>query len=119
MRLDYLDFDCSDDHQGHGSFDAMAAVAPAQLPALQAEIVAVLQWATRHFGERAPLEEGGEWDCALAGVQEVATPLAVHLAGDTLQLQPEGGSTKRITLTLTLTGNAAFSAALRAAFGLD
>ena len=41
--LQYLDFDFSEDEHGLGSFDAMASVLPAQLPALQAEIARVLE----------------------------------------------------------------------------
>ena len=118
MRLQYLDFDFSEDDLGHGSFDAMAAVAPAQLPALQAEIVAVLAWAERSFGARTPLDEGGEWDCELQGVEELAMPLAVRYTDGRLQLAPDGPGTPRTTLSLTLTGTPSFCAALREAFDL-
>jgi hypothetical protein len=119
MRLQYLDFDFSEDEHGHGSFDAMAAVAPAQLPALQAEIEDVLAWAEQQFGPPAPLDEGGEWDCELQGAQEVATPLAVRYESGRLRLAPGGPETPRTTLTLTLSGGPPFCAALRARFGLD
>ena len=42
MPLNYLDFDYSEDADGNGTLDAMASVLPAQLPALQNEIAAVL-----------------------------------------------------------------------------
>ena len=45
MTLNYLDFDYSEDADGTGTFDAMASVLPAQLPALHAEITQVLAWA--------------------------------------------------------------------------
>lgn len=74
--LDWLDFDYSEDPQGHGSFDAMASVTAAQLPALQRELERVLAWAHREFGGvRAPLDEGGDWDFELQGLQEVPAPL--------------------------------------------
>lgn len=115
----YLDFDYSEDAEGHGSFDAMAAAAPAQFGALQAEVVRVLDWARRHFGPPAPLEEGGEWDVELQGVRELATPLAVrYRAGQGLELQDAGDAAQRTTLTLTLVGTAAFCGALRQAFAL-
>src|SRR5689334_18145966 len=117
--LSYLEFDHSDDEEGHGSFDAMAAVDERRLPALQAEIVRVLAWARGRFGAPAPLEEGGEWDCALGGTREVATPLAVHWdeRAGTLELRACGDAAPRVTLTLTLVGTAAFCDAFRAAFG--
>jgi len=119
MSLDYLHFDFSGDDEGHGSFDAMAAAAPAQLPALQAELVGVLDWAEREFGPAAPLDEGGEWDYELQGVREASTPLRVLYAAGGLQLHDAGPAVPRVTLSLTLTGTARFCAALRDEFDVD
>jgi len=121
MALDFLDFDFSGDPEGHGSFDAMASAGPAQLAALQAEVVQVLAWAERHFGPAAALDEGGEWDYALRGVREVATPLAVQYAAGatTLQMQPGEADPPRTTLLLTVSGTEAFCAAFRDAFALS
>ena len=118
--LDYLDFDFSGDADGHGSFDAMASVAPGQLAALEAEVLQVLEWAGRSFGAAAPLDDGGEWDYALHGVREVATPLAVRwLPGATrLQMEPGAADPPRVTLTLTLSGSESFCDAFRSAFAL-
>lgn len=121
MPLDYLDFDYSEDADGHGSFDAMASAAAAQLPALQAEVLRVLQWADRAFPQaRAPLEEGGEWDYELQGVEEVATTVDVRadLAAQRLELQRRATGAPRLTLSLTVSGTPAFCAAFRGAFGL-
>jgi hypothetical protein len=117
--LNYLEFDYSEDEQGHGTFDAMAAVAPAQLPALQDEIARVLDWAHAQFGAPGALDEGGEWDCELQGVRELATTLDVrHRPGAGLELHAGATGEPRVTLSLTLTGTAAFAEALRAAFAL-
>ena len=116
MQLQYLDFDASEDTGGHGSFEAMASVPAARLPALQAEVAAVLAWAHDAFG--VPDAEG-EWDYALHGTQEVRTPLALRYdAGRrTVAAAPEGAAGAPITtLTLTLTGTPAFCDAFRAAF---
>ena len=43
--LDYLDFEYSEDEHGQGTFDAMASVLPAHVPALHAELTRVLAWA--------------------------------------------------------------------------
>ena len=120
MDLRYLDFDFSGDTHGHGSFEAMASAGPAQLPALDAEIRAVLDWAERRFGPAAALDEGGEWDYALHGVREVATPLAVRYAPGAarLELSPAEADPPRVTLTLTLTGTEPFCSALREAFAI-
>ncbi|MBC5786162.1 hypothetical protein H8N03_24700 [Ramlibacter sp. USB13] len=120
MELRYLDFDFSGDAHGHGSFDAMASAGPAQLAALDAEVRAVLDWAERRFGPAAPLDEGGEWDYALHGVREVATPLAVRYAPGADRLEFEAGTPDpaRTTLTLTLSGTDPFCSALREAFGI-
>lgn len=120
VQLDYLDFDISEDADGHGSFDAMAAVTPAQWPALQAEVLRVLAWAEDTFpGARAPLEEGGTWDCELQAVEEVATTLHVEPDADGRALVVRRGPTgaPRTTLSFTLGGNAEFCAAFREAFG--
>jgi hypothetical protein len=121
VKLRYLEFDYSEDAEGHGSFDAMASAAPAQLPALRAELLQVLAWAHRDFpGERGAPDEGGDWDYELQGVQEVATTLDVGYDPKAGRLQLEPGSTgaPRVTLSLTLSGTPQFCTALRAAFEL-
>lgn len=117
--LHYLEFDFSEDEHGHGSFDAMAGAAPAQLGALQAEVVRVLDWAHAQFGAPGALDEGGEWDFELQGVREVATTLQVAYrprAG--LALQPGATGEPRVTISVTLTGTPAFCESFRDAFGL-
>jgi hypothetical protein len=118
MSLDFLDFEFSEDADGHGTFDAMASAHPAQLAALQAEIVQVLQWAGREFGAAAPLDEGGAWDCELQAVQEVATALDVRFDARSgrLQLEARDAAAPRTTFTLTLSGTPPFCDAFRAAF---
>ncbi len=122
MRLNYLDFDYTEDDDGHGSFDAMAAVPPAQWPALLAEVQQVLAWALGEFpGGRGPLEEGGQWDCELQGLREVPTPLALRADDATGQVRVTEGAPgqPRLTLSLTLSGTPAFCDALREAFAID
>ena len=119
MSLHFLEFDFSGDEEGHGSFDAMASVAPAQFPALQAEVLRVLGWAERTFGPAAPLEEGGDWDYELQGTRETSTPLRVQYGAGGLDLHDAGPAVPRITLSLTLGGTAGFCEALRAAFALE
>jgi hypothetical protein len=118
--LRYLEFDHSEDEHGHESFDAMAAAAPGHLHALQDEVARVLDWACARFGAPGSLDEGAEWDCALHGVREVATPLEVcHRAGAGLELRAGASGEPRVTLSVTLTGTPAFCAALREAFALE
>jgi hypothetical protein len=59
MTLHYLDFDYSEDAQGVGSFEAMAATTAEQAPRVQAEVVRADR-AFDQFGACAPLG-GGEW----------------------------------------------------------
>lgn len=93
--LQYLGFAVSDDGAGMGSWDLMASVRPAQLPAVLAEVQAVSDWATRHApGPRGPEEEGGLWDA--------------HQ-----QQHEEDGW---VTVTLTLTGPWDWGERLRARF---
>lgn len=107
MALHYLDFEYSEDEQGWGCFDAMASVRPEHRSALQAEVSAVLGWARSAFaGQQQALEDGGEWDYDLHSAPE-------PLAGSAPPLE------RRHTLTLTVSGTAAFCAALREHFAQD
>ncbi len=96
MTLHYLIFDTSDDGEGTGSWEAMASVRAADVPAVLAEVQAVLAMAERRPpGPRGPLDEGGVWD---ADVQQ-------HSDGDWT------------TVTLTVTGPWAWGEALVASLG--
>lgn len=122
MNLNYLDFDYSEDTDGTGTFDAMASVSPAQIPALHAEISAVLAWAHLHWPDACgPSEDGGEWQYDLQGVQEVSTPLVLTFDDTAEQLHTAAGcpAPPRTTITLTISGNAAFCGALREAFEIE
>ena len=120
MQLQYLDFDFSDEDSGRGSFDAMAAVLASRLPPLLAEVGAVLRWAVRAWGPAGALQDEGEWDYELQGTIEPDTPLQLafdaHRGEVPLPRVPQGSL---VTLTLTLSGSAAFCGGLREAFALD
>jgi len=112
--LDYLLFDFSDEEGGAGSFDAMASVLPDRLPALAAEVEAVLRWAHREFG--VPSADEGDWDFELQATCEPDTPLhaAYEPASGRLSLSPDRDA--RTTLSLTLSGSPSFCEAFRQAF---
>jgi hypothetical protein len=115
MDLHYLVFDFSDEDSGSGSFDAMAAANPDRLPALLAEVGAVLRWAHRAFGRAGAVQEEGEWDYDLQAVAEPGQPL--RIAFDAAEGQVRLASTAALTtVTITLTGSAAFCDALRDRF---
>lgn len=118
--LRFLDFDVSEDAEGHGCFDAMANVSEGQWPQLLAEVQGVLDWADATFpGACGPLEDGAQWDYALEGQQETQTPLALERdAQGQLQAHPQGAALLRRTLTLTLSGTPAFCAVFQDAFAL-
>jgi hypothetical protein len=95
MTLQFLIFDASDNGDDTGTWEAMASVRAADLPAVKTEVRAVLEAAERDSpGPRAALDDGGSWD---ADQQE--------------QIDGEW-----ITLTLTLTGPWAWGEALTAHF---
>lgn len=82
MQLMYLDFDLSDDADERCNFDALAAPPAAELPAVRAEVKAVLSWATAEFGAPAPLDDGGDWDYALQDAQNgPRQEISLSLAG--------------------------------------
>lgn len=121
MTLRYLDFDYSEDTEGIGTFDAMASIGPQQVGAVHAEVVEVLGWAHAAFaGRRGAVEDGGEWDYDLQGMQEVATPEHIEFDEDAgaLRVRPGPPGAPRHTVTLSIGGTPDFCAALRARFGL-
>lgn len=122
MALDYLDFEYSEDEDGNGTWDAMASVADSRWQALLAEVRQVLQWASQDFrGRRAPLDEGGDWDYDLSA-QDDDKGRALHLRWNASSAQLDAPTPQTggyLTLTLTLTGNAAFGDALRQKFELE
>ena len=98
-ELRYLDFDYSEDTEGHGTFDAMASTSPEKTPEVHAEIAQVLAWAEATFPDsRGALDEGGTWDC---------------------DLQETRDDPRFDTVTFSLSGTADFCAALREQFALD
>jgi len=121
MELHYLDFDISEDDDGAAVFDAMASVGASQLPALWAEVSAVLAWGHREFPQaRAPLDEGGEWDYLLEGATEVRTPQSLDFDLYTATLTATSGvpAPARHAITLSISGTPGFSEAFRAHFGI-
>jgi hypothetical protein len=61
--LHYLLFDASDDGADTGTWEAMASVRAADLPAVLAEVQQVLAAAAHNSpGPRGALDEGGVWD---------------------------------------------------------
>ena len=100
QSLSYLLFDATDEESGACAFDAMASVLPDRLPALLAEVQAVLAWATHLFGPACNDDDEGD-------------------AGDwafELQTTDVAGADGRVTLTLTISGHSAFAEAFRQAF---
>ncbi|MBT2332717.1 hypothetical protein J7E49_02155 [Variovorax paradoxus] len=98
-ELRYLDFDYSEDTEGHGTFDAMASTAPARTHEVLAEIAQVLAWADATFPDaRGALDDGAAWDFDLQQTRE--TP-------------------DLDTVTFSLSGSADFCAAFRGQFALD
>lgn len=122
MALDYLDFEYSEDEDGNGTWDAMASVAESRWAALLDEVRQVLHWASHDFrGHRAPLDEGGDWDFDLSAQDDDhGSALRIRWDGAARAIDAQtpqtGGYT---TLTLTLTGNAAFGDALRERWELE
>lgn len=115
MELHYLDFDFSDEESGRGSFDAMASVLASRIPALLAEISAVLRWAAQAFGPAGALQGDGEWDFDLSGIAEPDGPLEVtcHEGTGEISLSPAPVGQALTTLTFTLSGSQAFCEAFQ------
>ena len=105
-----------------GTSISSRAAAADNFAALLAELEQVLCWAHRAFaGQRAPLDEGGEWDFDLQTLHEGTTPDQWHYEDvrGQLILTPGASGQTRHTVTLSLSGTAAFGAALRERFAPD
>ena len=117
LRL--LDFERSDDGEGHLTLDAMASVRPEQLAALHAEVTRVLAWAHAEFPDGpAPLDDGASWDLDLQASTErsARARLRYDPLTDRLGAESAGGETVRHTVTLSIAATEAFGAAFAAAF---
>jgi hypothetical protein len=117
--LKYLDFDFSEDSLGVGTFEAITSTQAAHVAAIRSEIAIVLGWAYSVFPDlKAPLDEGGEWDYHLQGLQEWTAHEVISFDEKTRQVtsrvNPAGPP--RHTMTLSLCGGPQFCAAFRAQF---
>lgn len=119
--LDYLIFDYSEDEEACATWDAMATVTANRWPALQAEVLQVLHWAEQQFPrQRGALDEGATWDFDISLSDSTGRDLRPVVQGQPLTLQHTAlAATDTVTLTLTLTGRAAFADALLQAFDLE
>ena len=119
MSLNYLEFDYSEDADGVGTFDALAATAPAHNAAVLAEVAAVLAWAHHAFeAQRAPLDEGGEWDYDLQGWREFSAVDVLDFddRSGKLSVQTQAAGAARHTVSLSVTGTPGFCAAFSERF---
>jgi hypothetical protein len=119
MRLNYLEFDYSEDPDGAGTFDALAATVPVHNAAVLAEVTAVLAWAHDAFeAQRGPLDDGGEWDYDLQGWREFSAVDVLHFderCGE-LSIQSQPAGVARHSVSLSITGTPSFCAAFRQRF---
>jgi hypothetical protein len=122
LTLNYLDFDTCEDEHGQATFDTMASTGALQVAAVHAEIALVLAWAFANFpDQRAPLDEGGEWDYLLQGQQEWSAAQAVVYDAASGQVRVESGAAglPRNTVSLSISGSPQFCAAFRQRFDLS
>jgi hypothetical protein len=122
MTLNYLHFDYGEDTEGVGTLEAMASTWPEQVAAVQAEVARVLDWAYATFPDRrGPIEEGGDWDYDLQGMQEFTAPQTIRYDEVTRQfsVHPGAAGKPRHTVTVCISGTAEFCSAFRQHFGLD
>lgn len=120
--MKYLDFDYSEDSDGLGTFDAMASTPLVQIGLVRSEVVLILSWAHSTFpGQKAPLDDGGEWDYHLDGLQELTAVETFSFTETTGQLAVHLGSfgPPRHNLRLSLTGTSQFCEAFRRRFLSD
>ncbi len=125
QQLNYLLFDATDEESGACGFDAMASVLPDRLPALLAEVQAVLAWATGLFGSPSGADVAGdeddegdaeEWSFDLQATDETGAPVPITWDVQRNRGIAPAAVATRTTLTLTVSGPRAFADAFRQAF---
>lgn len=80
--FEFLDFEHCEDGDGLRSWSALAAPAPHHLPALEAQVQALLDALAAELGEPGPLDNGHLWDMALSrGDDAGRICLSLHLSG--------------------------------------
>ncbi len=119
QSLSYLLFDSTHEESGACAFDAMASVMPERVPALLADVQAVLAWATHLFGPPAGAGDESdtqEWAFDLQASDVAGAPLAINWDTQSAQVLLPPATDGRLTLTLTVSGHRAFADAFRQAF---
>ncbi len=122
MTLRFLEFERSDDGEGVTTFEAMASVRGERWPLLLNEASQLLSAVHGAFPEGpVPLDEGGEWDCALEARLEPDHPIDCRFepASGLLFAQGDVDSPAFHTLTLTLCGREAWAQAFADAWLAD
>ena len=120
MPLHFLDFDYSEDDTGVATWDAMASVAATRLMPLVAEIESILGWAHELLGaEFGPQEEGGLWQYDLQCERQSRPLMELHFDPQRrcIALPQDIGTEEYVTLSLSLSGEAAFADAFTERFG--
>ncbi len=120
MSLHFLDFDYSEDDAGVATWDAMASVSATRLAPLVAEIESILGWAHDLLGaEFGPQEEGGLWQYDLQCERQGQPLTELHFDPQRrcIALPREIGAEEYVTLSLSLSGEAAFAEAFTERFG--
>jgi hypothetical protein len=115
MHLQFLEFDCSEDAEGVACWDALAQPAARHTQALLQEVAQVLTWA-HHWSPRDPgaIEDGADWDFDVhLHVGSVAIPTHWNGLTQTLVLSSALHGDEAVTLSLSISGTPAFSAAFR------
>lgn len=119
QTLSYLLFDATDEESGACAFDAMASVLPDHLPALLAEVQAVLAWASALFGPPSSAGDEGDaddWAFDLQATDAAGAPLVINWDAQHAQVLLLPAAVQgRLTLTLTVSGHRAFADAFRQA----
>lgn len=104
LTLHYLSFDYSEDGDGHGVFDAMASVAPAQAAALRDEAAALLGRLCDAFpAGPGPLEDGCDWQFELSASREWSADEGLRFDPQQRRLAHAPGTPAEVRWTLALT----------------
>ena len=114
--LRYLVFDLLDADDTSHTWEAMASVDLARVPAVLSEAVGLVAWAQAEFGtEPLAIDEGGEWDAWLQVQADQAPPLTLNWPTHRDQTLPPPipHGTQWVAVTLTLVAAAPLADALQ------
>jgi hypothetical protein len=109
MALRFLDFDFTEDAHGTAAWDALASPSPEHNADMLVEVAQLLAQLHTEHGPPGPIDEGHPWDCDLHIQCDAGLERAWRWQGGQFIWGFDCPNNARLTLSLSLSGDAAFT----------